>query len=419
MIDLEQEEFVGFRPVPRTGVIYVMTEAKKHGFSYSNQEWANLGQGAPETGAISGSPERILELKFSDDDLEYSPVDGLFELRAAVAELYNSRYRKGHSSKYTYENVSICSGGRLALTRLVSTLGRVNVGHFIPDYTAYEELLDAFGTFVPIPITLDRASNYKFSSEDYKKEIINRGLSATILSNPSNPIGKVIKGEELDQWVKISTELESALLIDEFYSHYLYDDKDLSVSAAQYVCDVNSDPVVILDGLTKNWRYPGFRVAWTVGPKKIIEKVASAGSFLDGGCPRPMQLAAVKLLEESIANQEAGAIKAEFQKKRNYLYEELSALGVKIPLKADGAFYFWGEISGFSEKISSGMDFFQQALRKKVIVVPGQFFDIDPGHRRAERASRFKNFVRFSFGPSMEELQRGVQGLKMLQKELS
>ena len=44
-----------------------------------------------------------------------------------------------------------------------------------------------------------------------------------------------------------------------------------------------------LDGLTKNWRYPGWRVTWTVGPKSVIEAVASAGSFLDGGGSKPMQ----------------------------------------------------------------------------------------------------------------------------------
>jgi N-succinyldiaminopimelate aminotransferase len=45
---------------------------------------------------------------------------------------------------------------------------------------------------------------------------------------------------------------------------------------------------VIFDGLTKNWRYPGWRVAWTLGPpKSVIDTIASAGSFLDGGGSRP------------------------------------------------------------------------------------------------------------------------------------
>ena len=45
---------------------------------------------------------------------------------------------------------------------------------------------------------------------------------------------------------------------------------------------------MIVDGLTKNWRYPGWRVTWTVGPKQVIEAVESAGSFLDGGGTKPL-----------------------------------------------------------------------------------------------------------------------------------
>ena len=48
---------------------------------------------------------------------------------------------------------------------------------------------------------------------------------------------------------------------------------------------------------------------------------------------------------------------------------------------------------------------------EKVIVVPGGFFDINPGRRRPDRASRFRRFARFSFGPPIEELRRGLDGL--------
>ena len=109
-----------FRPVPKTGVIYVMTEAQKAGYSPSDPRWANLGQGAPETGPLPGSPPRIEHIHIHPDDHEYAPVDGLPELRTAVAELYNARYRQGRASKYTKENVAISPGGRSALTRIVT-----------------------------------------------------------------------------------------------------------------------------------------------------------------------------------------------------------------------------------------------------------------------------------------------------------
>ena len=76
-----------FRPVPRTGVIYVTTEAVKSGFSPSDPDWCNLGQGQPETGILPGSPARVHSVSIGVDDQEYAPVGGLWEplLRSSVA----------------------------------------------------------------------------------------------------------------------------------------------------------------------------------------------------------------------------------------------------------------------------------------------------------------------------------------------
>ncbi|MEN9799140.1 MAG: hypothetical protein RL653_2836, partial [Pseudomonadota bacterium] len=207
-----------FRAVPRTGVIYVTTEAGKLGFRTGDPDWCNLGQGQPETGDVPGAPPRIGSVDIALDDQEYAPVAGLPELREAVASLYNRLYRRGMKSQYTAENVSISGGGRAALTRAAAALGHVNLGHFLPDYTAYEELLDVFKAFTPIPILLDGERGYAFTAEDLRKEIQGRGLSAVLLSNPCNPTGKLVGGEELQRWVHVAREQDCALLMDEFYS---------------------------------------------------------------------------------------------------------------------------------------------------------------------------------------------------------
>ena len=75
------------------------------------------------------------------EDLDYAPVAGLLELREAVASLYNQRFRRGMPTQYSVENVAIGSGGRTAIMRACAAITSVHVGHFLPDYTAYEELL--------------------------------------------------------------------------------------------------------------------------------------------------------------------------------------------------------------------------------------------------------------------------------------
>jgi aspartate/methionine/tyrosine aminotransferase len=60
------------------------------------------------------------------------------------------------------------------------------------------------------------------------------------------------------------------------------------------------------------------------------------------------------------------------------------------------------------------MGFFRAALEEKVIVVPGEFFDVNPGKRRPGHASRFKSHVRFSFGPELPVLERAVARMERL-----
>src|SRR5262245_63339921 len=86
---------VGFRPVPRTGVIYVTTEAQRRGFHTGDPEWCNLGQGMPETGPLPGAPPRHSAVEIDPDDQEYAPIAGLWELREAIAGHYNALYRRG------------------------------------------------------------------------------------------------------------------------------------------------------------------------------------------------------------------------------------------------------------------------------------------------------------------------------------
>lgn len=416
----EDTPITAFRAVPRTGVIYVTTEATRLGFSPKDPDWCNLGQGQPETGELPGAPKRIHQIAIDVDDQEYAPVPGLRELRVAIANLYNRLFRQGKKSQYGPENVSVSGGGRAALTRAAAALGHVNLGHFLPDYTAYEELLDIFKAFTPIPILLEGERGYAFSPEDLRKEILGRGLSALLLSNPCNPTGKMVQGDELEKWVATCRELDCALLVDEFYSHYLWSTPPgrLPVeSAARYVDDVNRDPIVIFDGLTKNWRYPGWRVTWTVGPRQVIDAVASAGSFLDGGGNKPAQRAAIPLLEEAHVVAETNAINQAFREKRDRLLAGLMKLGVRADRVPDGTFYVWGNVGHLPPPLNDGMGFFKAALAKKVITVPGEFFDVNPGKRRAARGSRFRQYVRFSFGPSMQTIETALSRLEALVAE--
>ena len=346
------------------------------------------------------------------DDQEYAPVPGIWELREAIAGLYNRLYRRGLPSQYSAENVSVSGGGRAALTRAAASLGHVNLGHFLPDYTAYEELLDIFKAFTAIPILLEGERGYAFTADDLRREVQAAACPRCCCPTRATRPASWCRATSSAAWVALARELDCTLLLDEFYSHYVWTAPagQLPVeSAARYVEDVNRDPVVLFDGLTKNWRYPGWRVTWTVGPSQVIDAVASAGSFLDGGGSKPLQRAAIPLLDEDHVIAETEAIHAVFREKRDRMLAGLERLGVGTDRAPDGTFYVWGNVDGLPAPLNDGMGFFRAALEQKVISVPGEFFDVNPGKRRKGRASRFRRYVRFSFGPAMETLERALE----------
>ena len=103
--------------------------------------------------------------------------------------------------------------------------------------------------------------------------------------------------------------------MDEFYSHFIYEGRNPGcgpVSSAEYVNDPETDPILVIDGLTKSFRYPGWRMGWVLGPSEIIETLGRAASAIDGGPSRVSQRLALRALEPEYADQETSALRDMF-----------------------------------------------------------------------------------------------------------
>ncbi|KAF8479168.1 aminotransferase [Russula ochroleuca] len=415
-INPDEETVPGIQHPGSTGVIYCSDRAQANGFNYdSSHEWSNLGQGAPEVGPIPDAPPRPVKVEYDYDALEYAPTTGVKKLREAVANLYNVTYRKGKASQYTYENVCIVPGGRAGLSRIAAVIGDVYCSYQIPDYTAYDQMLSAFKRLIPVPTALEPENHYNLDIGQVKKDIHTQGLAVILASNPRNPTGQVIAGQDLKELVEISRESSTTVVLDEFYSWYIYHDREndigKSISSAEYVEDVNSDSVVIVDGLTKNWRLPGWRICWVIGPKNLITALSQSGSFLDGGANHPLQLAAIPLLDPQHVQYERVALQKHFKMKRDHVLKRLKAIGLEVKIPPVATFYIWLSLENLPDPINNGLTFFEELLKEKTIVIPGIFFDINPAHRRNLFSSPCHHFVRLSFGPPLEDLDKGIDAI--------
>lgn len=412
------EMYGAFRRIPLMGVIQIVAEATLLGFWNGDPDWCNLGQGQPEVGEIDGAPARIDTINLEADDHAYGPISGTDALRQRIADHYNRLYRSAKRSQYTAENVTVAGGGRAALSRIFASIDAVDVGYQVPDYAAFEDLIGYHEhRLTPTLIPTPGENGFVLASSDLIHELRSRGLGAFVFSNPCNPTGRVIKGDELASYVRATREERVTIVFDEFYSHFVYEPDgrpaDGPVSAAAFVDDVNQDPVVIVDGLTKNFRYPGWRLGWTLGPKTMVDALGRAGSALDGGPSRIVQRAAMQALEPIQADQETRAVRRVFARKRNLMVEHLRRMGITCGHDPEGTFYVWGSVAELPPPLNDGQTFFRRALQRKVITAPGVLFDINPAGRR-RRQSPFMSWVRFSFGPTMANIEEGLGRLRAM-----
>ena len=408
------------RHIPYMGVIYVVAEAMKLGFYNGHPDWCNLGQGQPEVGEMAGAPPRLDRIDLHPGDHAYGHINGTDAMCQRVADHYNRLFRQGKASQYGPENVAVAAGGRLILTRIFAALGHVRVGYQTPDYTAYEDMLDAHRHRVePVHLPTSAEEGFVISPERFERTVAAENLGAFVFSNPCNPTGQVVQGQDLAGYVGTSRRHGCALISDEFYSHFIYtsDGKPGAgpVSAAAYVEDVNRDPVLVIDGLTKSYRYPGWRLGWAVGPADWIDTLGRAASAIDGGPSQPIQRAALEVLEPERADQETDALRVEFARKRKLMVERLSALGIRsAPAQGTGngmgTFYVCASLEDLPAPFNDADEFFRRALERKVMTVPGRFFDVNPGRQRTGRSPQHA-WMRFSFGPPYANVEMGLDRL--------
>ncbi|MCJ1341164.1 hypothetical protein MMC09_006460 [Bachmanniomyces sp. S44760] len=400
------------------GLQAYIERAYEHGFLDAPEQWANLGQGAPEVDDdIAGSFERPHTIDVSMSGREYGPTAGIKPLRAAVANLYNAHHRQGKESKYTWENVCIVPGGRAGLIRIAAVLNNAYLGFFVPDYTAYNEMLSLFKNFAAIPSPLSEADGYHIHPQKIADEI-SRGTSVILTSNPRNPTGHVVANPELKEIQDMCRD-RCTLIMDEFYGGYNYKNNcdGTTISSAENIEDVDEDDVLIIDGLTKRFRLPGWRIAWIVGPKEFIKAIGSCGSYLDGGANVPFQEAAVPMLEPDKVLKEMKALQTHFKSKRDYVVDRLKSIGFLCRHVPDSTFYIWLDLSDLPESISDGLNFFQACLEEKTIVVPGIFFDLNPAKRRDLFDSPCHHYCRVSYGPRLEVLKKGLDAIERVVKK--
>jgi len=381
-----------------TGVIYVMNEAKKAGYTNNDDDWVNMGQGSPNTSNLIINNLNILP--------NYGDVGGLQEMKLLISNYYNYFYNINCIS----DNINISNGGRLCISKLFLLLKNKKFACISPDYTAYYELFNTLNIqYLDIGIDGNIIINMSNIINFLKKE----NIEVLIFSNPKNPTGHFYNDNELKELVKFLNKNNIIVIIDEMYSFFVYDDKNNKpLSICNSIKNIDKNNIIIINGLTKGWKLPGMRLCWMLTNKNIIKNINSLTSFIDGGPSILTQTICIKnnYLNIKYIENLYQEIQNEYNIKRLFLIEELLKLNFIINKNTNSTFYIFACTDNLPIKIQDGTNFLDECIKEKLIVVPGYYFNLT----RTTNNNHFKNYVRFSYGCSLDKIKRGIEKINRI-----
>ncbi|SFP61884.1 Aspartate/methionine/tyrosine aminotransferase [Geopseudomonas sagittaria] len=315
----------------------------------------------------------------------YTAARGLPALREALAGFYAQRY----AVSIDPERILITPGGSGAL--LLASALLVDPGkHWLladPGYPCnrhFLRLVEGDAQLVPV----GPESNYQLTPELVEQHWNGDSVGA-LLASPANPTGSVLSREQLAGLSSALRARGGQLLVDEIYHGLTYG------LDAPSVLEVD-DEAYVLNSFSKYFGMTGWRLGWLVAPENAVPSLEKLAQNLYISAPTIAQHAALACFEpDTLTILEAR--RAEFARRRDYLLPALRALGFRIAVEPQGAFYLYADISAFG---GDAYAFCQHFLETEhVAITPG----LDFGRHLATR------HVRFAYTQSLPRLEQAVE----------
>lgn len=349
----------------------------------------NLGEpdfGAPP--AVTAELQRVA----GQLALPYTGALGLPALREAIAGFYQS----AHGLTVSPERIVVTAGASAAL--LLVTAALVDPGDEVlvgdPSYPCNRQFLTGFGADVRL-VPTDAAARFQLDLAAVQRHWSprTRGL---MIATPSNPTGTSVPLPELAAICDWARAHNAWRIVDEIYLNL--SDPDAQGHPAQSVLAVDPEAIVI-NSFSKYFGMTGWRLGWAVVPEAMVPVMERLAQNYFICASTPAQLAALACFTpDSLAVCEAR--RQEFAARRALVLDGLAQAGLPVPVRPDGAFYVYIDVSVTG---LDAMQFCQRALQEAhVALTPGHDF----GHCSAA------SHVRLSYAASREDLHDGLQRLQ-------
>jgi alanine-synthesizing transaminase len=315
-----------------------------------------------------------------EDENNYSPSDGIPELREAIAQ----KEKRVNGINISPNNILVTEGVSEGIQMILAAL--VEKGDEIlfpsptyPPYISYTKFFDGS----PIAYKTIEEERWQPDIDDLRSKITEK-TRALVITNPNNPTGALYGKKIVKQMLDIAGEHDLLVLTDEIYDQLAYSDDFASTA---YLA--NDLPVVGLNGFSKAYQMTGWRLGYIYfkAPKNELDELKQA---VEKECRirlcanTPVQKAGVAALNGP--QDHVKDMVERLRQRRDYSWKRLNDINGITCTKPEGAFYIFPKIHGVGTRWKTDLDFVLDLLKETgVLMVNGSGFDpvYGAGHARA------------------------------------
>lgn len=368
-------------------VVEVLTRAKQ--LEAAGRDIVHMAAGEPDFATADPIVEAAVAAMRAGLT-KYTPAAGIPELRQAISDYYRSDYQLDIPA----ERIVVTAGASGALMLLACLLAAPGDGVLMadPGYPCNRQffrMVEAQAQLVPV----GPAQRYQLTAAMAERHW-QRNTRGVIVASPANPTGEILTREQLAGLAGLCEARQAFLIVDEIYHGLSYDAPAPSVLSV-------SDDAFVINSFSKYFGMTGWRLGWVVAPPEAAVELEKIAQNLFISPPTVAQYAALAAFAP-----ETRAIldrrRAEFARRRDFLFPALTELGFTIPHKPAGAFYLYAGIDQF--KMTTQAMCMTLLEEHGIAITPG----IDFGDHLAQQ------HVRFSYTTGMQQLEEGVARLRRI-----
>lgn len=314
----------GFQASPIRRLSPYARAAKERGIKVYH---LNIGQ--PD---IKSPVEAIQAIhNYPNEIIAYGESDGDMELRKALVKYYHDNV----GVDISVDDVLITTGGSEAILFSLMTLCDPGDEVIVPEpyYTNVHSFARMANVSI-VPVTSLLEDNFALPPLKTIEEKITSKTRAILLNSPNNPTGHIYSPKELETILKMCEDHDIFLIVDEVYREFCYDGLSFT-SILKY--EQHSERVICIDSVSKRFSMCGARVGALISRNRNVIRETlklSQARLCSPTVEQHASLAAFSAPPEYLEN-----VKAEYEKRRDFIVKSLHSIpGVRCA-RPNGAFY--------------------------------------------------------------------------------